>query len=218
MADILLDEQSAPTTPASGKLIIWPDTTTSMPAATNDAGRHMLLGGGSMNASIANQTVNAADTYLTDSDLMIPNFGLQARTNFIWLISASKTGAGTAQPIYNIRIGSARSVAGDTARLVLTGPAQTAIADIGTLMIQATVRSIGAAGVIQGTAFWSHRGTAANTTTSGTGFANDSTGHIEGTSAGMDMTAYAGQYIGLSVNSGTSGVWTVTQVRAEAMW
>ena len=218
MAKLVLAEESVPSTPAAGSLTVFPDSTTSMPAAKNDAGRAMLLGGGSMNASIASQTVNAADTYLTDSDLLIPSFGLQVRTNFIWLISASKTGAGTAQPIYNIRIGSARTVGGDTARLVLTAPLQTAIADIGTLMIQVVVRSVGGAGVLQGTAFWSHRGTAANTTTSGTGFANDTTGHIEGTSAGFDNSALAGQYIGISVHSGTAGVWTVTQLRAEAMW
>ena len=217
MAKILLAEQTAPATPSSGMGAVFVDSTTSLPASINDAGRSMLLGGGSMNASIANLTVNAADTYVTDSDLLIPSFGLQARTNFIWLISASKTGAGVATPIYSIRIGANRSTA-DTARLALTGPAQTAVADIGTLMIQAVVRSVGASGVIQATAFWSHRGTAANTTTSGTGFANDSTGHVEATSAGFDTTTAAGSYIGLSVNSGTAGVWTVTQVRSEAMW
>jgi hypothetical protein len=175
--------------------------------------------GASFNASIAAQGAGfAADTYVTDSDILIPSFGFQARTNFLWMISASKSGAGTAQPIYNIRIGSARSVAGDTARLVLTGPAQTAIADIGTLTIMVTVRSVGAAGVIQGTAWWNHRGTAANTTTSGTGFANDSTGHIEGTSAGFDNSALGGQYVGLSMNGGTSASWTLTQVRVEAAW
>lgn len=121
-------------------------------------------------------------------------------------------------PIYNIRIGSLRTVAGDTARLVLTGPAQTAIADIGTLSIIVVVRNVGAAGVLQGTAWWDHTGTAVNTTTSGTGFANDSTGHVQGTSAGFDNSAMQGLYVGLSTNSGASGVWTVTQCQAEADW
>jgi hypothetical protein len=218
MADILLDEQSVPATPASGQLVVFGDSTASVPSFKNDAGRSGVMWGSTNNVSIANLTVNAADTYVTDSDLLIPSFGLQARTVFMWTLSASKTGAGTATPIYNIRIGSARSVAGDTARLALTGPAQTAIADIGTLYVMATVRSVGGAGVIQGTAWWVHRGTAANTTTSGTGFANDSTGHVEAASSGFDNSALAGQYIGLSVNSGTLGVWTVTQVWAAAYW
>jgi Zn-dependent alcohol dehydrogenase len=100
----------------------------------------------------------------------------------------------------------------------MTGPAQTAIADIGTLNIMVTVRTIGATGVIQGTAWWDHRGTAANTTTSGTGFANDTTGHVETTSGAIDVTAYAGKYVGLSINGGTSASWTVTQVWADASW
>jgi len=214
MADILLDEQSVPATPSSGKGVIYVDTTASLLCFKDDGG---LVHARSSNAAVANQTVNAADTYLTNSDILIPGFGLQAKTTVLFRISASKTGAGTAQPIYNIRIGANRTT-GDTVRLALTGPLQTAIADIGTLCVLLTVRNIGASGVIQGTAWWVHRGTAANTTTSGTGFANDTTGHIEGTSAGFDMTALAGQYIGLSVNSGSLGVWTVTQVITEADW
>ena len=142
---------------------------------------------------------------------------LQTSTWIQWQISCSKTGAGVAQPVYTIRTGTLRSTS-DTSRLALTGPAQTAVADIGTLIILVTVRTIGASGVIQGTAWWDHRGTAANTTTSGTGFANDSTGHIEGTSAGFDMTALAGSYISLSINGGASAAWSPTQVVAQANW
>jgi hypothetical protein len=214
MAKIVLTEESTPATPASGTGTIYIDSTSSKLSFIDDGGRkYVVTGGGLTNSSIANQTVNAADAYLTDSDLLIPSFHLQAKTRFVWNVSASKTGAGTAQPVYSIRIGANRTTA-DTARLALTGPAQTAVADIGTLTVMVTVRSVGASGVIQGTAFWAHRGTAANTTTSGTGFANDTTGHIEGTSAGFDTTATGGTYIGLSVNSGTAGVWTVTQVHA----
>lgn len=214
MADILLDEQSNPSAPASGKGVIFIDSTASTMAFKDDAGRVFAW---TQNASVANQAISAADTYMTNSDLLIPSWGLQAKTIIRWRLSASKTAASTAQPVYSIRIGANRTT-GDTARLALTGPAQTAIADIGTLDVMLTVRNIGAAGVLQGTAFWSHRGTAANTTTSGTGFANDSTGHVEGTSAGFDNSALGGSFIGLSVNNGTAGAWTVTQVQAEAWW
>jgi hypothetical protein len=214
MSDILLDEQSVPSSPASGQGLIYPDSTVSRLVYIDDSGRKFVFGGMS-NASIANQTANAADTYLTDSDLLIPSFGLQARTRILWQVSASKTAAGVATPIYSVRIGSARTTAGDTARLAITGPAQTAVADVGTLNVLLTIRSVGASGVIQGTAWWDHRGTAANTTTSGVGFANDTTGHTEATSAGFDNSALAGSYIGLSVNPGTAGVWTITQVHAR---
>lgn len=209
MADILVDVQSAPSTPSAGQSIIYVDTTSKMMFIKDDAG---LYHGAFRRASVASQGAGfATDTYLTNSGLLIPGFGLQAGMTFQWQISGSKTGAGTAQPIYNIRIGSNQSTA-DTARLTLTGPLQTAIADIGTLFITVTVRSVGASGVLQGTAYWSHRGTAANTTTSGTGFANDSTGHVEGTGAGFDNSSLGGQYIGLSINGGTSAAWTITQV------
>lgn len=214
MADIFLAEQSAPSTPSSGNGVIFVDSTASILCFKDDAGK---VWAESRNAAIDNQTVNAADTYLTNSDLLIPSFGLQAKTVFIWRISASKTAAGTGAPTYTIRIGTNRTT-GDTSRLALTGPAQTAIADIGTLVVMVTVRSVGGAGVLQGTAWWEHRGTAANTTTQGVGFANDGTGHVQATSAGFDNSALGGSYIGLSVNSNTSGVWTVTQVFSEANW
>lgn len=218
MAKIVIDEESVPATPSSGTGVIYYDSSASLPAFKNDAGRGGVLYGASFNCSIAAQGAGfAADTYVTDSDILIPSFGLQARTNILWMISASKTAASTATPAYAIRIGSARTTA-DTARLTLTGPAQTAIADIGTLQIMVTVRTVAAAGVIQGTAWWAHRGTAANTTTSGTGFANDSTGHVEGTSAGFDNSSLGGQYIGLSIAGGASSAWTITQVRVEAAW
>ncbi len=81
-----------------------------------------------------------------------------------------------------------------------------------------TVRTVAAAGVIQGTAYWTHRGTAASTTVSGVGFANDVTGHVEGTSAGFDNSALGGSYVGLSMDGGASAAWTVTQAVARADW
>jgi hypothetical protein len=217
MADILLDEESFPATPANGQAVFFADSTASLPAAINDAGRGFVMGGQTRNASIATQSPAAAtDVYYTDSDLLIPSFGLQVRTNFLWTVSASKNANGVAAPVYVIRIGAGKAIT-DAAILTLTGPAQTAVADIGTLYIMATMRSIGGAGVMQGTAWWVHRGTAANTTTSGTGFANDSTGHVEGTSAGFN-TALAGQFVGISINGGTAAAWVVTQVVAQASW
>ena len=208
MADILLDVQSAPATPSAGQGVIYLDTTSKMLFTKDDSG---LYHGAIRRAAVAAQGAGfATDTYVTNSGLLIPGFGMQAGMTFQWEISASKSGASTATPVYTVRIGSAQSTA-DTARLTLTGPAQTAIADIGSLFISVTVRSVGGAGVLQGTAFWSHRGTAASTTVSGTGFANDVTGHVEGTSAGYDNSSQGGLYAGLSINGGTSSSWTLTQ-------
>lgn len=201
-------------TPASGVGAVFFDTTAKILAVKDDAARFW---GHSFNAALVAQSATfAADVWVTNSDLLIPSWGFQTKSVFKWAISASKSGAGVATPIYTIRTGSGRATT-DTAALVLTGPAQTAIADFGTLNILVTVRSTGASGVIQGTAWWDHRGTAASSTI-GVGFANDGTGHVEGTSAGFDMTALAGKYISLSINGGTSAAWTTTQCFAEANW
>lgn len=207
---------NAISTPASGDYVLGFDSTGGILAWKDSAGR---MYGYTKNAATAAQGAGfASDTYVTNSDILIPSWGFQTKTIFRWALSCSKSAASTATPIYTIRIGSARTTA-DTSRLALTGPAQTAIADIGTLFIDVVVRSVGASGVIQGTAAWLHRGTAASTTVSGVGFANDTTGHVEGTSAGFDMTTgLAGNYIGLSINGGTSSSWTFTQCTAEADW
>lgn len=215
MASLVMAEQSGPSTPSSGSGVWFFDSTSSLPFYKDDSGRYY---GTTFNAATAAQGAGfASDTFLTNSDLLIPSFGFQAKTNFLWTISASKTAAGVAQPVYTIRTGAARSTS-DTSRLALTGPAQTAVADIGTLYILATVRNVGAAAVLQGTAWWVHRGTTASST-SGTGFSSDTTGHIEGSSASFDSTTgIAGNYISLTLNGGASAAWTVTQVLSQATW
>lgn len=215
MSDIQLATQSGPTTPAASNGIVFLDTNAEILCVKNAAGRYLAR---STNASVAaDATGFAVETWVTGSDLKIPSFSMQTKSCFTWRISASKTALGTATPIYNILTGSNRSTA-DTKRLTLTGPAQTAIADIGTLIIMVTTRIVSSVGTIQGTAWWEHRGTAANTTTSGTGFANDTTGHVEGTSGTFDNTALGGLYISLSMNGGAAAAWTLTQVQAECDW
>jgi len=215
MADFLIDNQSAPGTGSAGQSVIWMDTVAKTLCVKDDTGRVSAYTG---NASVTAMAAGfAVDTYLTNSDMIIPSCGMQTKARFFWTMSASKTGASTATPIYVVRVGTGKAVT-DTACLTLTGPAQTAIADIGTLNIMVVVRVAGASGILAGSAWWTHTGTAASTTVSGTGFANNSTGHVQGTSAAIDMTAFVGQYIGVSVNGGTSSVWTPTIVTAEASW
>ncbi len=208
MARLRLAEQSKPGTPAAGYSTTWPDSTSPQWFTIDDAGR---VWGRSFNAATAAQGAGfSSDTYVTNSDILIPSFGFQAKTVFVWTVSASKTAASTATPVYSIRIGANRTT-GDTARLAITGPAQTAAADVGELTILVTVRSVGASGVIQGSTFWRHNGAAV-------GFCNNDAGAVEATSSGFDNSALGGQYIGLSINGGASAAWTLTQVRAEADW
>ena len=204
MADILIDNESAPSTPAAGKSILFVDTTTKKFGQMDESA--IVQGILSRNSANASQGAGfAADTYVTNSGLLIPSFGMKAGMLFRWLITASKTAAGTAAAVYTVRIGAAQSTA-DTARLTLTASvAQTAAVDNGHLIVTAQVRNVGAAGVIAGAASWakSQAGTA--------GFG----GSIDGVSSSFDNSALAGQYVGLSINGGASAAWTLTSVHSE---
>lgn len=193
-------------TPASGKGDTWFDSTVKRLATIDDAGRLYIPGGIANAATAAQGSGFSSDTYVTNSDLLIPSFGLQAKTTLYWIISASKTAASTAAPVYTIRLGANRTT-GDTSILAITGPAQTAAADVAVIEVFATLRSVGASGVLQGTVGMMHNLAA-------TGFANNAAALVEGTSAGFDTTSRGGQYFGLSINGGASAAWTITQVQA----
>jgi hypothetical protein len=208
MARIRPAEQSAPSTPASGYQVMWPDSTSPQFFSKDVAGR---VWGRSHNAAVAAQGAGfATDTYVTDSDILIPSFGLQTKTILRWTLDVTKTAAGVATPSYIIRIGSARTTA-DTARVTLTGPAQTAAADNAIIEILVSVRSVSAAGVVRGAVSMKHD-------LSITGFATTVAGHANASSAAFDNSALGGSYIGLSIDGGASAAWTITQSRAEASW
>lgn len=203
MADILFDTQAAPTTPAASKAILFVDSTTKKPACMDDTGR--VVGVLSRNDATTSQGAGfAADTYVTNSGLLIPSCGMKAGMLLKWTITASKTAASTAAPVYTVRIGANQSTA-DTSRLALTTAAQTAVADNGILFVRVSVRNVAASGVIAGAVAW------AKTQAGTAGFG----GSIDGVAAGFDNSALAGQYVGLSINGGTSAAWTITSVAAE---
>jgi len=210
MSDVLLDNQTGASvgTPGAGASGIFVDSTAFIICTKDQNG---IYRGRSNNCAIASQGAGfASDTYVTNSNVLVPSFGVQAKTKLAWRISVSKTGAGVAAPVFQIRIGAAASTA-DTSRVSLTGPAQTAVIDAGVYTIMATVRSVGVSGVIQGTLDLSHNGAAV-------GLANNDASAVEAASSAFDNTALAGLNIGLSVNGGASAAWTVTQVHVEADW
>lgn len=159
------------------------------------------------NQSIANQTGFAADTYLTGSNVVIPQGKVRAGTRYRCRFDGVKTAAGVAAPIINVRVGTAASTA-DTARATLTFAAQTAVIDEGTFEVDVIFRAAGATAVIQAMGQLWHRlvTTGLNVTAVFTKVLN--------TGAAFDVTG-ANLQIGLSVNGGTSAAWTVSMVRAE---
>lgn len=193
MADVLIDNQTAPTTPAAGKSVIWIDSTTKKIVQTDDGGiRRGIL---SRNTATAAQGLLATtEVYLTNSNLLIPSFGMEAGQTYVWHISVVKTGAGVAAPVWTFRIGAAGAV-GDTSRLALTSTgAQIGTAMDGILTAVFTVRNVSASGVIAGSG--------------GAGPANFGGGG-SGASSTFDNTGLGGQFVGLTVTTGTSAAWTV---------
>jgi len=203
MADILIDNEAVPSTPASGKSLIYVDSTTKGLVHVDDTGR--VKGSLSRNDATASLGAGfASDTYVTNSGLLIPSSGMKAGQLYKWMIAGSKTAAGTATAVYTIRIGTGQAVT-DTSRLALTAGAQTAAADNGLLIVVVQVRSVSATGVISGCAAWAKT----QAGTAGLG------GSIDGVSSSFDNSALAGQYVGLSINAGASAAWTLTVVSAE---
>ena len=193
-ADILIDNQTAPSTPAAGKSVLWVDATTKKFVQTDDSGiRRGLI---SRNVATAAQGLLATtEVYLTNSNILIPSFGMEAGQTYVWHISVVKTGAGTAAPIWTFRIGAAGAI-GDTSRLALTSTqAQTAVASDGILTAVLMVRSVSATGVIAGSG--------------GSGGGPGFGGGGSGASSTFDNTALAGQFVGLTVTTGASAAWTV---------
>jgi hypothetical protein len=161
------------------------------------------------NQSVAQQGAGfATETYLTGSNISIPNSSLKAGSRYKLIFDVSKTAAGTATPIITIRIGTNGTTA-DTTILTFTFLAQTAVADIGTFEFWITFRSVGSgtSAVIQGTGQVRHR-------LSTTGLQNLPSPTLQVTSAGFDSTV-SNLIIGASVNGGASAAWTVQMVQAE---
>ncbi len=163
------------------------------------------------NASVATTAAGfAADTYLIGSSVAIPAGRLQAKTIYCCTFNVTKTAAGIATPIINIRFGTAGSTA-DTSRGTLTYTAGTAAIDEGVIDVWATFRTVGAgtAAVLQTLGRITHR----LSVTGITGVAATSEPEIA-TSAGFDSTV-ASSILGLSVNGGASAAWTVSLVQAQ---
>jgi hypothetical protein len=158
----------------------------------------------------------AADTYLVGSEILIPTPAtqLKAKSMYRARFSVAKTGAGAAAPVITLRYGTLGTVS-DAALNVFTFPAQTAVVDEGLFEVYATFRSvgIGTTAVIAGVARLTHDNGAAGTS-AGTGLSVQSDPTVIVTSAGFNSTV-ANSIIALSVNGGTSAVWTIAVVQSE---
>lgn len=172
-----------------------------MPGPTGPTG-----GGVICNANATDVVANATDTYLTGSALGIAT-ALKVGTVLRWRLYASKSSAGTATPQWNIRWGAGGTVT-DTSRTAFNGLAQTAATDNGYIEIVGVVRATGASTVVQHTYKMVHR-------LATTGMQSGNVSVQQAISTGFDSTG-AGFKVGISVNPGTSGVWTFQIIDAQA--
>lgn len=203
MADILMDNEAAPSTPAASKSVIWVDQTTKKQMTTDDSGVHRgLLSAVAPSSGQASLSLPAAtDTFVTSSGILIPSFGFQVGQTYLWHLFVTKTAAGTGVLVATIRYGSALTT-GDTSVIAMTGVAQTATAFGSLITIGAQVRTIGASGIIVGSL-------------GGGGVALGIGTTATGVSGSIDLTSPSGKYLSLSMNPGTGDAWTVEAIRGQ---
>lgn len=207
MSELEVETQVAPGTVSANKMIVFAESVGKKLTYKDDAGRYYTIPGSVRNWNTADVTANAADTYVTGSSLTVPTgLLLQVGVTFSWNIYMTKTAAGVAAPVWRIRVGTNGSTA-DTARVTFTQvAAQTAVVDAGEVEITAILRNTGAAGVLAA-------GLTMNHVLATTGFSTLGANVQQVTSAGFDTTV-ANTIIGLSVDPGAAGVWTLQVVQA----
>lgn len=147
----------------------------------------------------------ATDTYVAGSEIVLPEAPSHGSMYHV-IVKISKTAAGTATPIFNLRTGT--GVIGDTSRAVATFAAGTAVADVALVELW----FIFIAGTLPNHTI-NFEGNARNNlaTTGWSGASKQATA----TSAAFDPSSLAGSTIGLSYNGGTGAVHTIQFVRAD---
>lgn len=208
MADVLLDTQGIPSTPASGQALIYFDTTTKKLTTKNDAGTVATVDDVTNASTTTVSAGYAADTYLAGSSLSIPTGLVRVGSIYHCIFDMVKTGAGTATPIITLRFGTAGTT-GDTARLTFTFAVGTGVIDTGTFEVWAHFRVSGASATMAGIARCTHHLAATGLTTTGA----SGIGIILATAAAFDATV-ASSIIGLSFNGGGSFSGTNTVVQS----
>jgi hypothetical protein len=208
MSDILIDNQSAPTTPSAGTYVIYADTVSKRLTGRNDTGAIDTLDD-ITGFSTANQTGFAADTYLSGSNVSIPSGLVKAGSIYRCTFDMVKTAAGTAAATVIVRFGTAGTTA-DTARLTFTWGAGTAAVDTGVFDLTVHFRNVGASAVAVGICECRHALAATGLVSTGA----SGTGILLVTSGAFDSTV-ANSIIGVSFNGGASFAGTNVVVQSQ---
>ena len=159
------------------------------------------------NFSVAAQVIaTAARDFVDGSQLLVPASGLKVGSKIKFVLDITKTAAGTASAVFDISFGTDGDV-NDTARVSFTKIAGTAAVDVARVVIEATVRSVSATGVVVGKFTLTHN-------LLDTGFSTLPAGNVVTISSGFDNDGQE-LFIGLNITTGASDVWTVQVVEAS---
>ena|SRR5215472_7854204 len=164
-----------------------------------------VLGGSVENSDVAAQGSITAGTrtYLTGSSIQCGK--LLVGSHFLWSVSMSKTAAGTGHSDFDIAIGSAGTTA-DTARVLFTGPTETAAIDTAVVMIDMHVRVVSASGIVAAVISWNDTGSPTTGYTVHAGFV---------ASSAFDNTAN-NLFVGLCLTPGAADVTTLNRCNVLA--
>lgn len=207
MAELLIDTQGAPAAPASGKLLIYP-TTSTLQLTTRDTNGKTLSLPGVRNTSVAAQAYTTTEIYLTGSALAIPAHLLQVGTTLIWDIILTKT-AGTAIPVFIVRIGTAGTTS-DAAIATFTGfVGPTSATDTAWVRISHIIRTTGASATSQAAIRMNHA-------LASTGFSNLTTAVQQVAGTTFNSTT-ASLIAGVTFNHSTAGAGNIELVTGELM-
>jgi hypothetical protein len=157
------------------------------------------------NGSSAQQTFGASAVYLAGSTITVTAGDWTVGSIYKCAFDITKTAAGVATPIVEVRVGTAGSIS-DTVRCTLTFPAQTAIVDVGTIDVWVNWRVVGASAILQVVGRLTHNAQI-------TGLSTQSSPTTYNTSAAFASTTAT--KIGVSFNGGTSFSGTNEIVQAE---
>lgn len=197
MADILLDTQVAPATPAAGKAILFFESGGKRATYKDDSGRTSTVPGIITNYNTTDSAANATNTYIAGSALTVPTgLTLQVGTTVRWRFGLTKNAAGTTAAVWTVKVGTAGTTADATVLTFTSGSVQTAATDTAWIDIYAVLRNVGASGVMAGIFHMIHQNAA-------TGFASVQNQVLQATSAGF-VTTTAGLIVGVAVDPGAA--------------
>jgi len=211
MAEIILDSQSAPETPASGKLAIYPESSLRFLSARDENGYVHKLNRRTNFSTVAQSFVGTIGTYIVGSKFSVSPEFLSLTAVFKWRISLTKTAAGSGASTFALRLGPFGTIS-DISIVSVTKQSGTAAIDEAWIDLFAVQRLI-PPGTQQTRAFSFALRLVHNLNT--TGHATVPFLSAQTTSAVFNEVL-VNQIIGLSFTQGPSDATTMQMVQSEA--